>query len=407
MSRIDHAVSSNSVSSRGRTTESSSSSSVNKLQEVHTKRIFISRIRESIQLLKWPESCVQISRSSRGEFSDGIKEREEFDLFCRLYNLLFFFREPHIQQIENFKEVFGQHIVIQDETKIVQNKLWICFQDYFDKYFKSTNGEQAPSKKQKASKGWYLFKQYKITRNEIFLEWQRIFWRPSHTVTGHCLKGIDPSLTECRPTCPFILAKMGFEGLNCFGFQGRIVEKHGGVSLKPTLHLKTLVYENGIDHNPFNWLVTEAFALINDVFVWIGLLFGKQTIDRNDRSFPKTDLPSLPLSINSLLKLGDLQFVLDLLCGYISPLKQMFAHVEDVKDDFNQLEVAFKNLRRFLEHTDMHVFLAAWTLWDRPDQPYIVNFLMRAKTVNQFHMLLTEEFLGTFYMVCFNFTHCL
>jgi hypothetical protein len=346
---------------------------------------------------------LQISRSSRGEFSEGGKEREQFDNFCRLYSLLFFFREPHLQQIENFKETFGQHIVIQDEAKILQNKLWVCFQDYFDKYFISTNGE-APTNK-KASKGWYLFKQYKLIRNEIFLEWQRIFWRPSHTITGHCLKGIDPSITECRPACPFILIKMGLEGFHCFGFEGRTVEKHGGV-FKPTLHLKTLVYDNGRDHNPFNWLVSETFDLINEVLARIYKLLEQGPLSITDRqkwNFPKTELPSLPLTINSLCKVGDLQFVLDLLCGYISSLKQMLAPTVEDAGNFNQLEASFKNLRRFLEHTDMHLFLAAWTLWDRPEQPYIVNFLMRAQSVHQFHMLLTEEFLGTFYMVCFNF----
>jgi hypothetical protein len=107
---------------------------------------------------------------------------------------------------------------------------------------------------------------------------------------------------------------------------------------------------------------------------------------------------SKPLNIEALMKLGDFEFVLDFLCGYASILKE---HLNDDQQTIS-IENTFHELREWLENTDMHIFLAAWTLWDKPQHPYIVNFLMRANDLESFRMLLTEEFLGTFYMVSFS-----
>jgi hypothetical protein len=109
------------------------------------------------------------------------------------------------------------------------------------------------------------------------------------------------------------------------------------------------------------------------------------------------------LNIETLMNLGDLQFVLSFLAGHINIFNELVVIKEGEKKDesLQQIEDDYHTLRRWLESTDMHVFLAAWNLWDKPHRPYIINFLLRATDLEAFHMLLTEDFLGTFYMVSF------
>jgi hypothetical protein len=103
------------------------------------------------------------------------------------------------------------------------------------------------------------------------------------------------------------------------------------------------------------------------------------------------------------MNLGDLQFVLSFLAGHINIFNELVVIKEGEKKDesLQQIEDDYHTLRRWLESTDMHVFLAAFNLWDKPHRPYIINFLLRATDLEAFHMLLTEDFLGTFYMVSF------
>ena len=137
---------SSSSSSSGKTSSCSSSVSAEEnnlhfLETLRKKEVYCSRVIKNIKLLEWKESAVQTTRR-RGDYTHGDKDLQDFDKFCRLYNLLFFLREPHIQHIDKYRKRLKEHIVIQDELAIKKNNLWVCYEDYFDKWFKSKNNKK-------------------------------------------------------------------------------------------------------------------------------------------------------------------------------------------------------------------------------------------------------------------------
>ena len=402
------------------------------LKRIRKKRVFVERLQDGQKFLEWKESCIQMRRRSRFSLSKTIagtskhnsddKKMENritlelFDEFCRLYMPLFFLREPHIQNVNNFKKVLKSHIVIEDEQSLMKETLWVCYEDYFEEWFMSKNdATHKNGRHPQAQRGWYLFKHYKNIRNELFLEWEKIFWRPSFTVTCHYMTAMDPSLSNERACCPSLLSKIGGEYIEqCFGMKGRLLENIGGV-MKPTLSLDLVFCKENPNEeivvNPFNAFVKFIFGGLLEILQLL-----KQTCQRlvhstsnslNLDGFPDTNLPSdNELTVGGLMKFGDFQDIFDLMLGYLKPLialKSKNNHEEmmdkDTRDDISNLQEKFLAFRLLVEEHEMHAFLAMWTFWNRPGQPYLVNFLMRATNLRQFHMLLSEELLGTFLMV--------
>jgi len=407
------------------------------LKRVQKKRVFVDRLHVAIKYLEWKESCVQMRRRSRLNLSknitsatsvtskkteDKLTERrftlELFDEFCRLYISLFFLREPNIQNVNNFKKVLKSHIVIEDERSLMKETLWVCYEDYFEDWFMSKNDAlQRKEKGDKAQRGWYLFKHYRNTRNELFLEWEKIFWRPSFTVTANFMAAMDPFLSKERACCPSVLRKFGDEEIpQCFGIRGRVCEKIAGVS-KPTLSLDLSFCklnppneaEEIVSYNPFNAFVKFIFDDLLEILQLLNQINQKiihsTSSSLNMDGFPEIKPPKEnECTIEGLIKFGDFQFTFDLICGYISSLIDLSSKSDNeldnnIKNDISKLHDLFLDFRQSVESHEMHAFMAMWTFWDRPGQPYLVNFLMRATNLKQFHMLLSEDLLGTFLMV--------
>jgi hypothetical protein len=191
-----------------------------------------------------------------------------------------------------------------------------------------------------------------------------------------------------------------------FSIAGKDEDDDGSIALRIQLD------DDHNCQNPFNWFICNTHNLLEKLFKGINALLEEKCFDENafmqitnnnEIKFPSC---KSALNIETLMNLGDFQFVLSFLAGHITIFNEVIS--SDNKDDQSQQSILLKKivedfheLRRWLESTDMHVFLAAWNLWDKPHHPYIVNFLLRAIDLEAFHMLLTEEFLGTFYMVSF------
>ena len=321
----------------------------------------------------------------------------------------FFLREPNILNFDKYVEVLGSHLIMlgtleEDPSSSNElNNLQLCSKAYFIEYFTSSGRNTGGKKKQVkdsnggGSRGWYLYKHYRYIRNEVFLEWERIFWRPSSTVTANCIGLFDPSVSTVRHACPSVLRK--FDEKNwIFGISGKCQEDENSFST-----IRIVLDENDNCLNPFNWFISKTHHQLEKVFQAINAILEKNLVEEDafkeiTNNFAIKFPSSKPLNIETLMKLGDFEFVLDFLCGYASILKKHF------NDDQHTISIenTFHELREWLEISDMHIFLAAWTLWDKPQQPYIVNFLMRANDLESFRMLLTEEFLGSFYMVSFS-----
>jgi len=291
------------------------------------------------------------------------------------------------------------HLVIKNESVADGQPMWICYESYFEVWWKGQRGRGGNN--EKGWRGWYLYRHYRNMRNDILLEWEKIFWRPSHTVTSNFLHGTEPSLRCARLVCPSMFRNMTVtkDWIECFGISGKKWNETPGVSTR-NVHLDVCWKDGEVRQlwNPFNYFVEYTFKGFAKVVQEIHGLLIDEEFCNSDIPFPSTPLPAHPLTVDALLKIGDLQLVLDIFCGYIRILKS----INNIKTV--DLEGVYKDLRRSLESTEMHAFLAAWTLWSRPEQPYIVNFLLRSLDLKLFHMILSEEFLGTFYMVRPTFT---
>jgi len=222
------------------------------------------------------------------------------------------------------------------------------------------------------------------------------------TITGNFLMGVDPTISKRRNVCPSYLRDksqyVSYGG--CFGIAGRRDTKKDDDNDNITeLELVTKSDDTtGDEYNPFNCFIKESFLLLETLFLELEALTQEHGLDKEDLrerfDFPPDQLPRLPLTIDTLLQFGDLQYTLGYIKQYITCIRRFSTNI-----DTKNVEEAYIETRKSFEGTEMHLFLGMWNLWDRPEEPYIVNLLSRAETVSQFHLLLTEEYLGTFYMV--------
>jgi hypothetical protein len=96
--------------------------------------------------------------------------------------------------------------------------------------------------------------------------------------------------------------------------------------------------------------------------------------------------------LTTLLKLGDLHTVMNYIEGWILEAERGRHEVSIIKNTFCELG-------RELQSSEMHIFLACWTLWDIEGAPRVIDFLHRTPTIKSFLLLLSAKYLGTIYFV--------
>ena len=96
--------------------------------------------------------------------------------------------------------------------------------------------------------------------------------------------------------------------------------------------------------------------------------------------------------LRSLLHLGNLQTVLKCIEGWILEAERFGYGVNDLKTTYSELG-------RELQSSEMHIFLACWTLWDFEGTPRIIDLLMRTPTLKSFLSMVSPKYLGTIYLV--------
>ena len=96
--------------------------------------------------------------------------------------------------------------------------------------------------------------------------------------------------------------------------------------------------------------------------------------------------------LRSLLHLGNLQTVLKYIEGWIFEAERFGYGVNDLKTTYSELG-------RELQSSEMHIFLACWTLWDFEGTPRIIDLLMRTPTLKSFLSMVSPKYLGTIYLV--------
>jgi hypothetical protein len=194
---------------------SSSTSGTKKQQTTTNKRtcsalwwmteegVDIAKIQSSLKKITWKESVFSFSKAGRGTKKLYDDEKQLFDKFCRNYIFQLLLQDPSIDTFKSFTRSLQDDLVYKNEEKGVISSLWVCTENYFNKYFTSqiSNNSfraETPKKKFMGSKGYYLYKSYKDMRSEILKDWMKIFWRPSTTVTNKALLFINPALERAR-----------------------------------------------------------------------------------------------------------------------------------------------------------------------------------------------------------------
>jgi hypothetical protein len=145
----------------------------------------------------------------------------------------------------------------------------------------------------------------------------------------------------------------------------------------------------GASYNPFIHFIRRSFQFLKDILEDICDLTHLLPAEMESPT-----LPSKPVTLHALIGNASLIKLLESIHGWLSLAKKSSNAI-----GIKKVDEKFTDFRQFLETTEMHIFIAAWTLWESVGHKYFVDILRRFSTLAQFQMLLTEEFLGTFYMV--------
>jgi hypothetical protein len=276
----------------------------------------------------------------------------------------------------------------------------VCDEAYFDNYFlgkfksfdmmdnDDDNNAGNSKRKNKGTKGFYLFKSYKEIRCLSLHNWERIFLRPSYSVTMSAILYFNQNFPIGRIVCPKLLDKVGKNSSkyeHFFAMTGSLEGEKGNLSLQ------TFNDKDGKLHNPFYHFIRKSFLYFANLIESIHEMFASLNV-----GFPSL-FPPVPLTLKTLMETDVTSFLGNIL-SWISTLSAN----EDIEENsMFGITQQFRELHAFLETSPMHVFLAAFTLWDEFGLPFIGNIIKRSVNLELFQMLLTEEFLGFFYMVCF------
>jgi len=343
----------------------------------------IKKIKSAIDKILWKECAFLFSRS-RGDYCKGDEIRQSFDQLCRLFNIQLVLLEPHIMTLTSYEESLKHHLVV-DERKTLKEidaqGLWVVFEDYFDDWFATKNAKGMDTA---SGRGYYLYQAYRKIRNSILKEWERIFWRPSPIVTASALLWHDPTLPKTnayRIVCPSRI----FQPDHIFGMSTADADKFDTSNIPTILDKVT-----GVSYNPFVHFIRRSFQFLKDILENIRDLTHVLPADMES---PKVPL-SKPVTLHALIGNGPFNKLLESIHAWLSLAKKSSNAI-----GIKKVEEKFTDFCHFLETTEMHIFIAAWTLWESVGHKYFVDILRRFSTLAQFQMLLTEDFLGTFYMV--------
>jgi hypothetical protein len=149
------------------------------------------KVQSALKKITWKESVFSFTKAARGiKLLDN--DMQIFDKFCRNYIFQLLLQDPSIEGFKSFKSSLHDDLVYRNEEKGVISSLWVCTENYFNRYFNSQVSKnsfpaETPKKKFMGTKGYYLYKSYKDMRSEILKEWMKMFWRPSTVITNKAL----------------------------------------------------------------------------------------------------------------------------------------------------------------------------------------------------------------------------
>ena len=395
-----------------------------------TRYVDIQKVMNALEILEYPESYFSIQRMSSGRFCDeNIKspsshrmnqqqlssdrlmiERQYFDKMCRMFNLTLFRHHPTITEIKNYQKALKFYIVFSnnlEDYEIQQKMFMVCNDVYFQDYF--TGGATTPKKSgDYSSRGHSLWSSYRKIRDQVLREWEKIFWRPSSTVTADALKNFHPYLKQ-RTTCPKIAIQVpnndtaslfgmtgsSSNGLNCLlqvsqdWFE---VETDGEEEeIEGTLEPVSKPNENLVRRTPFNFFMRVCYVTIQDIMMRLTDLQKEKIL------YFEPPLPQPPFTTKSLRYLK-FQVLLNNIGVWITQAEKSLGHLDDMVE-LATIKKRYVDFLESLEGSEMHIFLAIWTMWGIPGRPYMLNLLERSETYEQFTNFVTPSFLGLFYMV--------
>jgi hypothetical protein len=165
---------------------------------------------------------------------------------------------------------------------------------------------------------------------------------------------------------------------------------------KKTIHIELKMEKSSpnsdvpVPHNPYLFFIRRSYEYLN------GIMMEFVNFKTISAEFPgkkcKKQIPSEDVLISELFDLGNLQEVVEI-------INEWTGKAVELSLDSTKVIKLTKEFIYFLETTQMHIFLAAWTLWSGYQEPYIVDIIKRAPTLAAFQMIVTEDFVGLFYMV--------
>jgi predicted component of viral defense system (DUF524 family) len=148
-----------------------------------------------------------------------------------------------------------------------------------------------------------------------------------------------------------------------------------------------------VPHNPYLFFIRRSFEYLNGIMMEF-VNFRTISAEFPGKNYKKHQIPSEDVQISELFDLGNLQEVFEI-------INEWTGEAVELSLDATKVIKLTKDFTNFLETTQMHIFLAAWTLWSGYQEPYIVDIFKRAPTLAAFQMIVTEDFVGLFYMVFF------
>jgi hypothetical protein len=354
------------------------------------------KISAAIEKLTWNDSEFLWART-RGDYGDNNETMSLFDKLCRLMNIQLILQEPHIWNIQTYEGILKEHLLFREDTNADNDDpLAVVSLEFFTKWFRAKNKSSTKASSGSSDlvsplsgRGLLLYQSYRNMRNSIFRNWENIFWRPSPAMTSTALLWCDPSITSERFICPSHIVKLP----HIFGMCGRkLTEDQGRLTLSIDKYIDT---EDNCVHNPFLSFIRSSQRNLQNLLLEVNKLREVMRLtDSEDvnRSILEKELPENGTVEKLLLQMHPLSKLLSEIAKWIQFAKGKQLAV-------GEAEKQLLHTRQFFETTQMHIFLAAWTLWDFPGQPYFVDILRHMNTLAEYQMLLTEDFLGTFYMV--------
>ena len=364
---------------------SGTSSSNSSLHRSSNKHIHVDKINVAIRMLTWKD-CEFICERNRGVYDDeGSEVIPLFDKLCRLFNIQLILQQPHILTIQDYEWALIDYFVFKgDEARDAEEALAVISREFFSKWFRGKN----KGTKEVAGRGMVLYNTYRNMRNVIFRNWEKIFWQPSSASTSAALLWCDPSITAERFICPSVITRLP----HIFGMCGRKFTDGKQGRLPPDID--RYIDTDNCAHNPFMHFIRASQNHLQDLISEVKKLKDLMTLtdlELVNRTVLEKEIPEKGTVEKLLLQKQSLSKLLHEISKWILFAKRSKLTVNDAE---KKLLIA----RQFFEKTQMHVFLAAWTLWDLPGQPYFVDILRHMHTLAEYQMLLTEDFLGAFYM---------